>query len=391
MTKKIKVLIVTNLFPNNREPNRGIFVKQEVLELSKLCDLQVIAPVPWAPFTGKPNTHIVNTEEIEGITTYHPRRLVIPKVLRSLYAFLFFISIFPALKRIKKSFDFEVIYALWIYPDGVASVAFAKFFKVPVFLHALGCDINQYTKFFLRKAQITWGLRNADGIFSVSNALKNKMLQLGIPSEKIDVIPNGIDAEKFRPMDQGHCRKTLHIPPDLKCILFIGSLETVKGAEYLIEAFHQVQKKYPDPVHLFIIGKGVLENTMKKKISAYGLESRVTLVGAVKHDRIPLWLNASDIFCLPSIREGMPNVILEALSCGKPVVASRVGGIPELITKTDYGILFPPNDTHALAASLVSALEKNWDSGIIYRHFSTRSWKVIAEEIQDKFQKTSRV
>lgn len=387
MAKPLKILIITNLFPNNKEPNRGIFIKQEALELSKLCEIQVIAPIPWVPFSLRflpqwsTNAQIKDQEIIENITTYHPRWLVIPKILRSLYGLLLFFSLLRTVRKIKRSFNFGIIYGHWIYPDGFACVLLARIFKVPVILHALGCDINQYSKFFLRKIQIAWSLKNADKIISVSNALKEKMCSLGTFEKKIHVIANGVDSCLFKPMAKQECRKLLGLPQNLKIILFIGSLEIVKGAEYLIDAFQKVNSEYGLPVNLVLIGKGPSEKTIREKIAFYKQKSSVTLAGEINHNKIPLWMNAADVFCLPSIREGMPNVILEALSCGKPVVASSVGGIPELVTSSDYGILFPPGDSSILAKSLLTALRRDYDEDKIAKHFSSRTWKTIAEEI----------
>lgn len=362
--KKLNVLLITNLFPNNKEPNRGIFIRQAAVELIKLCSLQVVAPVPWFPgflkvFSKKSNNlNVISQEKIDGIITYHPSWVVIPKFFRSLYGFLFFLSILQKIKEINKGFEIDVIYAPWVYPDGFASVLLGKLLGKPVVLHALGCDVNQYTKYFIRRQLIRWCLKEADLVISVNNAIKMRIVQLGVREDKVHVVPNGINAGLFRPMDMKECRKEVGLSQDEKIILFIGSLEEVKGVNYLVEAFYRLIQQGNKGLRLIIIGKGYMENEIKNKVAQWRLQEYISLIGEVHHNSIPVWMNAADIFCLPSIREGMPNVVLEALACRKPVVATTVGGIPEIINCEDLGILVPPHDSLRLSMAFIKMMER---------------------------------
>lgn len=386
---KLKVLVITNLYPNNIEPNRGIFIRQQLKQLAPLCDIQVIAPVPWVPFNvnlkifsrWSVNRRIVYQETIDGIVTYHPRWLVIPKIFRALYGFFFFFSILPKVLSIKKTFLFDVIDAQWVYPDGFAATLLARLVRKPVVIHALGCDINLYTSYFMRRNLIVWCLKKANGIVAVSNVLKNKIVSFGIAPEQVQVIPNGINEDSFRPMSQQECRNKLALPIDKKIVLFIGSLEEVKGVGYLLDAFSQLNKKYPEELCLVMVGQGSLERQINSEINKLGLDKVVTLIGGVLHDEIPLWFNACDVFCLPSIREGMPNVILEALACKKPVVATRVGGIPEIISSDEYGKLVPPGDSEALANAIQRVLEELRAGRLSGQKFSGLTWEENAKRV----------
>jgi teichuronic acid biosynthesis glycosyltransferase TuaC len=365
MEKKLNVLVITNLFPNSKEPNRGIFIKQSTIELARLCDVRVIAPVPWFPLKGAVfakwslSAEIPHGEEIDGIKTYHPRWVVIPKILRSLYGFLFFFSIVPLIRRVRATFDFDVILAPWVYPDGFASVLAAKVTKRPVVLQALGCDVNLYAKYFLRRHAIQWALRNADKTIAVSRPLKENVERLGVPETSVVYIPNGVDTTVFKPMNQLDCRKKLHLDARKKIILFVGSLEEVKGVRYLMDAMKDLAGTPGMDVHLLMIGAGNLRTELEKSINELSLQDKITLVGEIPHQDLPTWINASDLFCLPSIREGMPNVVLEALACRKPVIATRVGALPDMITSEDFGVLVEPRSPGALKDAFIKMLQKN--------------------------------
>ena len=161
-------------------------------------------------------------ETIDGIVTYHPRWFVTPKIFRALYGFFFFFSILPKVLDIKKTFLFDVIDGQWVYPDGFAATLLARLVRKPVVVHALGCDINLYTRFFLRRKLIVWCLKKANGIVAVSNVLKDKIVSLGIAPEKVQVIANGINQDSFRPMSRQECRNKLALPLDKNIVLFIG-------------------------------------------------------------------------------------------------------------------------------------------------------------------------
>ncbi len=174
--------------------------------------------------------------------------------------------------------------------------------------------------------------------------------------EKNVVIRNGLRHEMFFPMDKIKTRKSLNLPDDRKIILFIGGLIRIKGIDTLLRSFANMSEK--NHSNLVIIGKGELEYQLKTLAKELRIEGRVNFMGSQKHDKIPLWLNACDVFCLPSRNEGFPTVIVEAVACGRPGVATRVGGIPEAIINDTLGILVEPNNTEDLVTALNKALEK---------------------------------
>ena len=384
--QKIELLLITRLFPNSQEPNRGIFNYHIVKELQAWCNVTVIAPIPWFPKTKLfkrlaywyQQAQIPKQEQIHNIDVYHPRYIVIPK----LFGFLHGISLYFPLKRLIKKLmenqNFDLINAHWLFPDGVAAVRCAKELNFPIMLTAHGCDINLYPEYYLRKIQIRNALQKSDRISVVSPMQKQKVVALGIPEQKVQFIPNGVDHDQFTPMDQESCRKQLGLPLHARIILFVGNLVPVKGLEYLLDAVAQIHATHQD-LFVAIVGDGALRQTLIRKTQDLNLTGLIKFFGAKHHDEIPLWMNACDLFCLPSLREGWPCVIMEAIACGKPVVASRVGGVPEIINEQN-GYMAEAQDINQLAQAIEKALQRSWDSQDIRDNLLGLSWKASAEK-----------
>lgn len=371
----MKILIITNLFPNSQEPTRGIFNKQQFAELAKLCELKVVAPIPWHRFSKAPDR-----ETIEGIDVYHPRYFMIPKIWHSLYGIFFFISLLGKIKEISRDFKFDLIFATWAYPDGFGSFLIAKVLKKPVIIKVHGSDVNIYTKSILRKKMVSCALRNSDKVIAVSNALKQKLVAIGVPAEKIQVIPNGVDTELFKPLDQAECRKKLGLPLDKKIILYAGNFAQVKGVDILVEAFGEMVRSRVD-ILLLLVGDGPLETMLRSRVRELGIEGSVIFSRRTTHDSVPCYMNACDVFCLPSRSEGCPNVVLEALACGTPVVATQTGGMPEIIKNGRLGVLVDPENLIALRCGINEALARRWDRDAMRASVAGHSWTDNAKKL----------
>ncbi len=338
----MRVLVITNLFPNNQEPGRGIFNKQQFLRLQKHCSIRVIAPLPLS------SQNISAEETIENIKVYHPRYLAIPFIGRLLSGYTFYLSIKNLAKQILHDFPYDVILATWAFPDGFAASLLSKDLNKPLVIKLHGTDINVGLQSPLRKKMIASSLHHASKIIAVSRPLKEKVKGLGINEGKIELLGNGVDKNLFKPMDKQSCRKQLGFDPNKKYILFVGNLVAIKGVNDLIEAFKQLDENFI----LNMIGTGDLSTQLQHTIDHYGLSDRIRLQGRKPHQEIAVWMNASDIFCLPSLNEGCPNVIVEAVGCGVPIVATKVGAIPELLMNYSQSILVNPKDSVGLAQAI---------------------------------------
>ncbi len=384
------ILIYTNLYPNPIEPNRGCFVKPVVKHLGRNNKVTVISPVPWFPrfpFSERFKKYNIYTQIPEciqdgEINVYFPRYFIIPK-MGAIHPIGLYLGTFGLIKKLHKMEPFDIINAHWLFPDGVVAAWIAKKLNLPVVLSARGCDVNHYMEMPLRHNQIVRALMNASGVTVVSEALGKKVEEYGISKEKIRFIPNGVNIHNFFPRDKVECRKKLAILKDAKVILFVGQIIPVKGITTLLEAVLMLKER---AMHfkIVMIGNGQLLRDVDAFIEKHNLSGIFTLLGEIPQEELPDYLGASDVLCLPSIREGRPNVVIEAIASGRPVVASNVGGVPELVD--DFtGILVPPQNPEALADSLIEALQRTWDAGSIRNQLKVGDWETSTKQYESFF------
>lgn len=385
----MNVLFVSNLYPNDVQPERGVFNREQLVPLSKICNIKVVAPLPWAPGFLKEGERaqfrkVKDFEMIDDLEVYHPRYFVIPKIGRSLYARFFYWGIKKLIEDIHKDFKFDVIFGTWAYPDCVAVERIAKEYKVPFITRVHGSDINIFTQARLRRNMIVNALNSSQRVIANTQDLKEKMIHLGVEKDKILVLSNGVDKKKFYKTNKLRARKELGLREGGRYILFAGNLVQVKNISCLIDAFTHL----PEDVHLVIIGDGELRNNLTMQAEKLEVLLRTKFIGKVSHDEMRNWMNAVDVFCLPSVKEGCPNVILEALSCGTPVVGSNVGGIPEILTDEKCGHIFESENVSSLYDQLNDALTTEWDSKHIEKSVAHYSWEENANTINDVLLET---
>ena len=378
----MKIIVVTNLYPNPVEPTKGVFTELILNYIRKKYHVDVLVPVPWFPKSKVAErfsrwykkTEIPKVYSLNGQIVHVFRYPYIPRVGGPIHAFLMFINLYLALKKLHQANSYDCINARWIYPDGVATVLVALKLKLPVVLTAQGCDINRYSYMASRKQQITWALKHSNAIIAVSNAIKKRMIEIGADVSKISVISNGVDLEKFKIRGRGKIRKILKLDENIKYIFFVGSLEEVKGVDTLLDAVLILKNKYGYKFKLLMAGEGYMKSSIEKFIARYYLSDYITLLGTIPHEQIALFMSACNLLCLPSIREGHPNVVNEALSSGIPVVGSAVGAIPELLNEQS-GIIVTPGNANGLAEALSDAMMKNWDADIIRSQIAGNTWQ----------------
>lgn len=380
----MKVLVFTSLFPNNIWPNHGVFVKERICAVARSggCEIRVVAPVPYPPplrFGSRwMYSRVAREEMIGGIRVFHPRYFLIPKISMPFHGLMMFFSVLRLIKRIKAEFDFDVIDAHYVFPDGLAAVLLGIVFEKPVVVTARGSDINVVAEMPLMRRLVRYTLANVAGVIAVSQALKTRIVGLGIPDRKVTVIPNGVDLEKFHPMDKTAARQRLGLPGDKKVLLSVGGLDSVKGFDRLIQAVRILIDEFgADDILLLIAGEGGLRRKLLSMVTAQSLEAHVRLVGAVPHEELRTWYSAADLFCLASRSEGWPNVVLESLACGTPVIATAVGGIPEIITSDSLGLLVHSGERQ-IAAQIHNAFCKEWRRTDIASAMKDRTWDRVA-------------
>jgi glycosyltransferase involved in cell wall biosynthesis len=358
----LNVLVISRLYPRPADPVLGIFVEEEVTELARLCKVKVVSPAPWFPplkIVSKwyDYSQLPVRETRRGIEVLRPRTLLLPRnLLFPLYGFFSYLTLRRWMPMILEDFPIDLIHAHTVYPDGFAAVMLGKALNLPTVVTLHGGDVTLYfQRYFGRKLGL-WALSNADRVIAVSSSLRRTVVEeYGADDAKITVIPNGVDVTRFAPIPQSEARDRLRLQGDGPMVLYVGAITTSKGIGYLLRAYKLLLSGRSEPVQLILLGDGDYEQRARLLASELDIADSVTFVGKRSNEEIPLWMNACDLLVLPSLREGFGVVLVEAMACGKPLVATACGG-PEDIVTPQTGILVPPANEAALAQALRDTL-----------------------------------
>lgn len=379
----MRVLAVTNLFPNSRRPLFSPYNRQQFAALGERCQVDVLATIPWFPgarllgkwtLSGRMD-EVPRAEEIDGLWVQHPRTLYVPRI-PALSPLLFAGSLLPTLLPYRGKVD--VVLGAWAYPDGCAAVALARVLGVPAVIKLHGSDVNVLSEQPVPRMYMRRLLPRASRIVAVSRALGKRVADLGVEPERIEVVYNGIDPTLFHCRDRAEARRTLGLSANERIILYVGNVLETKGVLDLAAAFEQVSARQPS-TSLVIVGDGAAWAQCEEVAQRIG--PRMRLVGGRPLHEISTWMAACDVLTLPSWNEGTPNVILEAFACGRRVVATNVGGIPDLIESELLGEMVPVRNPAALANALVRAAEQDYDPAAIATAGARGDWSASAARL----------
>jgi teichuronic acid biosynthesis glycosyltransferase TuaC len=350
----LRLLTFSTLFPNAARPNHGVFVENRLRHLvaSGAATSTVIAPVPWfpsaAPRFGDWGRHAraPRAEERNGLAVLHPRYPVLPRIGMTLAPWLLFRALLPVLRAMHARDPVDAIDAHYLYPDGVAAVWLGRQLGVPVVVTARGTDVTLIPRYALPRRLIRGAIRDAAALIAVSAALKQGLVELGATPEKVTVLRNGVDTTLFRPpVDREAARRTLGLSKPT--LLSVGLLIERKGHHHTIAAMRQLPE-----FELLIVGEGPEQARLAGLVERYGLGETVRLLGTRPHGDLPLLYGAADALVLASSREGWANVLLEAMACGTPVVASNIPGNPEVVRQAAAGVIAAANTPDGFAAAV---------------------------------------
>lgn len=379
--RKIRLLVFTSLYPNAAQPRHGVFVEERLRHLvgSGRISATVVAPVPWFPFRsplfGAYSTFasVPEKEERYGIEILHPRYPVIPKLGMSIASSLMYRVLLPVFRKlIAEGADFDLIDAHYFYPDGVAAARLGAALGKPVVITARGTDVTWIPRYRRPRRQIQWAAKRAAAIVTVSQALKDTVAALGVSPEKITVLRNGVDLDRFGIRDRNAIRAKLNLTGPVW--LAVGHLIERKGVHITLAALGKAKD-----VTLLVAGDGPEGGALMQLASRLKINDRVRFIGAIGHRDLCDYYNAADAMVLASSREGMPNVVLEALACGTPVVATRVEGTPELITTPEAGELMRERSPEALVLAW-NKLRARKPDRVSTRKFAERlGWQPVIE------------
>jgi glycosyltransferase involved in cell wall biosynthesis len=377
----MKVAIVSSFFPSAPSPYTGVPLFAQIPWLRELAEIRVFCPrAAYPPLRFlQPRKHLyrhaANGYDLPGVDAEHIPFHTLPVVGRALNGFLGGRAVFRAVA----DFQPDVILAYMVYPDGYGALSTGKRLGIPVVLFAIGSDVR-YVADRVQQRLVSSALRRADYVLSVSHELLERALERGARADRSKAILNGCDTSIFRPMDRAEWRVTLGVQAETKAIVFVGRLVPLKGLRELLEALAAVRQQYPT-VELTCIGEGPLESELRARAGRNDLAGAVRFIPAATPAQIAGWMAAANITCLPSYSEGCPNAVVESLACGRAVVATDVGGIPELVNASN-GVLVAAHSPADLARGLMEALAREWDEAQI-ASVSQRSWKDVAKETID--------
>ena len=369
-SQRLRVTVVTSYFPQTSSPYRGHSAFQTLLSMRSMAEINVISPRPAYPF----NHTIPYEERMYGdLEVRYVGYPAIAGFSRAVNGFTCLAQIMPLLRERRP----DVILNYWLYPDGFSAVRAGEILGIPVVVSSIGSDLRRITDVVTRRFVKTT-LREAEAVITVSEELRQRAIAFGASPDKVKTILNGFDRDMFFPGEQGAARCTLGLEGAGELILYVGNLLKTKGVEELIKAFAALQRARPN-ARLAVIGEGAYASVAQQLAASAGIADKVLLMGRKSSAEIGVWMRAADLFCLPSYSEGCPNVVVEALACGLPIVATNVGGIPELISSDTVGILVPPMEVERLHQALETALTRRYDRAHIARLYN-RSWQEVAEE-----------
>ena len=386
----IKTLLFSTLYPSAARPLHGIFVETRLRELLKSGEIEtkVVAPVPWFPFKGKifgdyglyaTTPHF---EQRNGVDVFHPRYFLPPKIGMNISPYTLARSALPTIKKLlRDGFDFDLIDAHYYYPDGVAASLIAKRLGKPFVITARGTDVNLIPQFTHPRRLILQTAGAAYASIGVSKALVDRLAELGAAREKLKLFRNGVDLGRFQPEEKTLARKKIGINAS-RILLSVGNLIELKGHHIAIDALSLLS---PDIV-LVIAGSGPERQSLKNQANRLNLGNRVFFTGQIDNSELKWWYSAADALVLCSSREGWPNVLLEAMACGTPAIATDIGGIPEIITAPVAGRLMRQRSPQCLSAT-VTELFAEYPERIAVRNYAEEfTWDATTEQQLNLFR-----
>jgi glycosyltransferase involved in cell wall biosynthesis len=377
----MKIAYISNYFPSSAEPSQGRSAYQTLRVLARNSELQVFYPHSSYPSLLKPRSRSFGRLD----ASYSPPDVkasyfdypALPLISRPFNGWMAARALLPAVR----AFAPDVIFSCFLYPDGYAAIKIGKALGVPVVAMSIGSDINRIGD-SISAIHTRTVLRKADFVVTVSGDLCQKAVAMGASPEKVRAIVNGCDLSVFHARDRMQARQKLGIDPTAEAVIYIGRMDVKKGLRELVEAAASLHTERPN-LHIYLIGEGPDRPLIQSAIQASNAAGYIHAMHGCAFDDVAVWMAAADLVTLPSYMEGCPNVVLEALASGRPVVATSVGGIPEILSDA-CGRMVLPRDARALAQALASVLDKTWDADAISAHGS-RSWETVAAELNEIF------
>jgi glycosyltransferase involved in cell wall biosynthesis len=373
----MRLLFISNLFPDTREPYRGLDNATVLHHLAAQWEIRTLALRPTLPC--RSGAWTPRKED----SRFQPQFLAVPylpKIGSRWNHRLMARALRGPLQKLRERFPFDAVLSSWIFPDSCAVAQLALELGFHFVSIAQGSDVHQYLQHPVRRKIIAQALPAASAVITRSAELARLLGDAGLDGERIHAICNGVDHTVFRPTARAAARQALGLQADKQIILFVGNFYPIKNPLLVIEAHSQVcDDNTLSHTKLIMIGDGPLIGSARALGDRLHFAANVVLAGRKTAAEIALYMQAADVLCLPSVNEGVPNVILEAFACGLPVVASRVGGIPEVHPGETCGRLVEPR-LAPVAAALRAVLREPPPSAPIAEHGAQFTWDAAAAQ-----------
>lgn len=392
-----RLLVFSSLFPHAGQPGAGLFVRERMFRVGQVLPLSVVSPKPASPLDPlvrrmRPHYRPVapREERQQGFRVRFPRFPAVPGLLRGADGYLMALGCLPLLWRQRNAFD--ILDAHFAYPDGYAATLLGRWLGKPVTVTLRGTEVP-HSRDPARRPQLIRTFARATRLFAVSGSLARLAVALGADPQRVQVVGNGVDLERFRPLDRAEARARLQLPTDAPVLISVGGLVERKGFHRAIEILPELLARYPR-LHLLIAGgagpEGDYATALRNQTAKLGLSERVRFLGHIGPERLAEPLSAADVFVLATRNEGWANVFLEAMACGLPVVTTDVGGNPEVVCDPALGTLVPLGDSAALAAAIGAALARDWDRAAIRAYAQANGWERRVETLVAAFRAIDR-
>jgi hypothetical protein len=385
----MRILVLSHLYPSPADPTAGTFVHEQATALTDLGhDVRVVSPTGIAPpFHPRWAGHrqVPGVDRHDGIPVLYPRKITLPGGrLGAWNAESMRAAVRGPLARIRRRWPYDLIHAHMLVPDGWAAAKVGGALGVPVLATAHRADVLDVpARGGAQRAQVADAVGSIDQIVAVSRAMRAACEGLATPRRPVAVVPNGADTRVFHPRDRAEARRRLGLPVDERVVAFVGVLTPRKGIDTLVEAMGLLARRPAGAPLLTVAGIGELREALEARAGELGIAERIRFVGKVAHDEVPWWMAAGDVFCLPSLSEGLPTVVCEAMACGRAVVATAVDGTPEIVDDGATGLLVPPREAPALADALERVLDDpatraRFEEEALRRAVTTYTWEANA-------------
>ena len=370
----MKILFHSNLFPDDREVYRGQDNANLLHRLAESAEVRVISPRPLLPFRTPPPVRAREQDARFKPIFRHFR--YIPKVGSSVNHHLLRAAVRKPFEDLVSTFQPDVLLASWAYPDTCAVVPIAQEFGLPVVAITQGSDVHIHLRMPLRRRLIPKAFAHCYKVITRSAQLAQLLEDAGVSREKLQPVYNGVDSSVFYPGNTEAIRQNLGLSVSSRYLLFVGNYYPVKNPVLLLQAVAKLRQTVSGyDIKLLMVGEGPLQDKVESTLRKLGLTDIVTLLGRQSSAQVADLMRSVDILCIPSNNEGLPNVLLEAFSCGLQVVSTDVGGIKEVLKDSSLGQLVPAGDSDRMAQAIHDRLSSTTDKELILRLAEPFSWQ----------------